>query len=81
MSFLAWHGMVWQGASHRLEIHPDPSGSTVLHLSDLSGDEDSTDLLIKKEDSGIYQSKVRSLRAEMDHLKAEVSWIVCAGFV
>ena len=62
-----------QGASHRLEIHPDPSGSTVLHLSDLSGDEDSTELLLKKEDSEIYETKVKSLRAEMDHLKAEAS--------
>jgi hypothetical protein len=48
----------------------------VLHLSDLSGDEDSTELLLKKEDSEIYESKVKSLRAEMDHLKAEASEIL-----
>lgn len=51
----------------------------MLHLSDLSGDEDSTDLLIKREDSDVYQNKVRSLRAEMDHLKAEVSSVSSRG--
>ncbi len=45
----------------------------MLHLSDLSGDEDSTEMLLRREDSDVYENKVKSLRAEMEHLKAEVS--------
>lgn len=59
-----------QGQTHRLEIHPNPSG-TVLHVDDLSGGEGSSELLLNN-GSGDYQKKVDCLKAQMDHLKAEV---------
>ena len=45
----------------------DPSGSTVLRVSDLSGDE-STEILV--EDSS---RTLQSLQAEVDQLRTEVS--------
>ena len=59
-----------QGETHRLEIHPNPN-DTVLHVGDLNGGEGSSELLLK-DSSGDYQKKVQCLKAQMDHLKAEV---------
>ena len=64
-----------QGVNHRLEIQPDISGSTLLHLSDASEDlEDEArppDIVVEDDD---YLRRMKSLQAEMDNIKAKVGW-------
>lgn len=55
-----------QGLTHRLEIHPEMSGTTVY----VSGYGSNEDMAKGAEE---YQRKFKSLKQQMDHLKAEVS--------
>lgn len=67
-----------QGPTHRLEINPvgvDPSGSTVLRVSDLNSEEGSTDVIVEQESSN-YTKKLNSLHAEVEHLKTEVNPLI-----
>jgi len=61
-----------QGPTHRLEITPGGArDSAVLRVSDLSGDDLPTDILVEREDP--VSDKLQSLKAEVDQLKNEVS--------
>lgn len=48
----------------------DPSGSTVLRMSDLNSEEGSTDVIVEQENS--YTDKINSLASEVEQLKTEV---------
>ena len=56
-----------QGPSHRLEIHPDIGGTTVVV--------DSNEEL--RRHALEYERKVQTLREEVDHLRTEVMLVKC----
>lgn len=63
-----------QGGNHRLEIQPDLSGSTLVHMSDFSDDQDDNgapDIVVENADDD-YQHKMKSLQAEMESIRAKV---------